>query len=324
MTTFSKFTSLFSHEALDCSLEEVYHRTIDPDCRIAEWTRMSRHHRSMGNKAVADMYKAKCGVYVCSALCNGGHAQQNILEMTRLMVGDIDHIDGDMSRLLDIIRQDPHTMLAHITNSEHGIRIITHWTLKDMTGMEVNGDMFRWNPDVPHSVFINDMNRLHAMAYARINEYYHQIVGHWFDPQTKDINRCAFFCHDPGCYLNIDAAPFLITTQEVEATRLAEEEQRLMAMAKSKPSTAFRPTNEQGDVYSLVESWVSRHVLYVEGSYNNYVMRCLYLLHDFDVSHDEAMAWALKRFGDYPEGKLRAIVKSCYNSVSRRHLSMRQ
>lgn len=315
----SSLTSHSDHAPDVIDLQEVCRRTTESGGEIERLTLESRKARKEGDEAKAKMLKAACGMYVPSAILSGGHGKEHITALTGGIVGDIDDVAKEqMPNLIEQLRRDQHTSLCHITNSEEGARIIAHWIMIDDNGEVVPMERFVWNPNSSHDEYLQKVELIHSIAYAKAKHHYYQVTGMSFDKQTVNINRGAYYCHDPECYYNGDAQPFVLTLYEVREAWQAQQRQSEEARQAAQRQQAQRCDSKTcTSVFDLVESWVSRDIAYAPGSYNRYVMKCMYLLNEFQVSYDQVRQWAVQRFADYPQRELLSIVRSCMNSHPR-------
>lgn len=315
----SSFRSHSDHEPEVIDLQEVSRRMSKCGGEIERLTLESRKARREGDEAKAKMLKAACGMYVPSAVFSGGHGKEHIVALTGGIVGDIDDVPTEqMPEFMELLHHDEHTLLSHITNSEEGARIIAHWIMIDDDGEVVPMKRFVWNPNYPHDEYLQKVELIHSIAYAKAKQHYFNVTGMSFDKQTVNINRGAYYCHDSECYYNGDAQPFVLTLYEVrEAWQTLLRQREEARMSALQLQYQRHDSNPCTSVFDLVESWVSKDIAYVPGSYNHYVMKCMYLLNEFQVPYDQVRQWAVLRFADYPQRELLSIVRSCMNSHPR-------
>lgn len=315
----SSLRSHSDHEPEVIDLQEVSNRTTECGGELERLTLESRQARKEGDEAKAKMLKAACGMYVPSAILSGGHGKEHIVALTGGIAGDIDDVPKEqMPRLMELLHRDEHTFFSHTTNSEEGARVISHWIMIDDDGVVVPMERFAWNPNSPHDEYLQKVELIHSIAYAKASKHYFDVTGMGFDKQTVNINRGAYYCHDPHCYYNGDAQPFVLTLYEVrEAWQTLQRQREEARKAAMLQQYQRREGNHYASVFDLVESWVSRDVAYAPGTFNRYVMKCLYLLNEFQVSYDQALQWAEQRFADYPQRELHSVVRSCMNSTPR-------
>ena len=301
------------------TLEQVYNKTINPQEDVAHKTHESRRQRKLGNKNEADKLKQSCGMILPSALCQGGHGQNNIIGLTKAVMVDIDKIPLlKMAIARAKVMLDDHTLFCHVTNSEKGLRSIAYWEMVDEDGSLVPNEVFLLKNYKSLEEYLDIMRVVHDIAFRRINDYYSELTGLPYDLQTCNINRGAFLCHDPKAHYNPEAEPFFITKKEVCARLRQVRNERMRHEAEARRLYEQLRTSQQkhgsrySNVFDLVEAWVSKRVLYVPGSHNRYICQCCYLLHEFGVDRELTLQWALMRFSDYPARSVASTVKSCY------------
>ena len=117
------------------------------DQSVRDLTDKHRHARSVGDKQSAKRYKDMMLSFGIAALFEGGRRYEHIIGFTGLSLVDIDHIPSeDMERVLTLVREDPHTLLAYTTLSGQGVRIIARFALNE------NDDDNHYPP--PHYVLV--------------------------------------------------------------------------------------------------------------------------------------------------------------------------
>ena len=95
------------------------------DQSVRDLTEKHRYARATGDERNASRYKKMMASFGVAARFEGGRQQKHIVELTGLSLVDIDHIaEEDMARVLTLVREDPHTLLAYTTLSGQGVRIL--------------------------------------------------------------------------------------------------------------------------------------------------------------------------------------------------------
>ena len=97
---------------------------------------------------------------------------------------------------MERIRADVHTLLAYVTISGRGIRILYRWTLPEGDAMDMQQ---------PHGK-ANTMR--YAEAFRMGNDHYAHSLGVETDRQCKNPTRLCGLAHDPQAYYNPEALPF--------------------------------------------------------------------------------------------------------------------
>ena len=98
------------------------------DASLKDLTEKHRYYLSIGQKSNAKYYKQRMPCFAVAVRFEGGKAKDNIAALTGLTIVDIDDIPShEMTRVLDLIRKDPHTLLSYTTISGNGIRVITRY-----------------------------------------------------------------------------------------------------------------------------------------------------------------------------------------------------
>ncbi len=185
--------------------QELLAETISTQNIVYRNTIASRKARAEGNDKEANRLKASCGLFTPCCQCHDDRKEENIIGLTQVGMGDIDHIPAEaLPDAIAKVKADPHTLFAFITNSQQGIRFLFRW--------KVSGE-FR----VQSSEFrvLGVEYALHRAAWEVGTRYYAALTGFPTDKSCKDAARVSFFCHDPEAYLNEDCEPFVLTAEDV-------------------------------------------------------------------------------------------------------------
>ncbi|HJA85139.1 MAG TPA: virulence protein E, partial [Candidatus Bacteroides avicola] len=181
---------------------------------------------------------------------------------------------------LQLIRQDPHTLLAYTTISKEGIRIICPYIC---------------HPDF----YFRNETELYKLAFEKINRHYAALIGHEYDEKCKNITRLSGLAHDPEAWYCENALPFEI---EAPASLLDETKSRKKQERLQKVVDAIRT------------HLADKGVEYTDHQRNNYIMRTGYLFNAYGVDQQTATAWGVKQFADY-DGDVAGIFRSCYRKT---------
>ena len=255
---------------------------------IAEYIRTDRSlaqitalYRKDGSKTI----KEESPLFAVAATFSGGKSKGDITEMTGLSLVDLDHVP--VERLAEIRAKaiaDPHTVLCYTTVSGCGLRVIFGY-------------------EIDREYELSRQLHFYGLAFAHGNGYYERLLGVEADRQCKNVNRLSGLAHDPDVYFNPHAAPF--TASEITAEgRVAAERLR-----------SGRRTQQIQEYYDCVIAPRLRQekIVYAPGSHNKYVMRVGYMLAGRRYRMEDAVSWAVERFGDYADTG--QVIRSCYSSV---------
>ena len=254
---------------------------IRQDAATARHTEKYRYYRQQQQNKAAQAEKSNCPCFAVAVRFKDGKNKEHIDGYTGLCLADFDHIDaGEMPRCLQLICQDPHTLMAYTTISGTGIRVISRYTIL--------------NPDCCYSHV-----RLYTEAFTQMNRYYADLTGLSYDEKCKNMTRLSGLAHDPDVWFCPDAVPFEVTGKAISATpaRQSKNIRRLQQAVKE---------IEQRLAHEGIE--------YAEHHHNEYIMRTGYLLNAYGISQQVATEWGLQRFADY-EGDVAGIFRSCYQQT---------
>ena len=131
MIQLSLFRGVHDTQPRPVTLEELV-TMMRTDQSVRDLTEKHRYARAMGDERNASRYKKMMTSFGVAARFEGGRQQKHIVELTGLSLVDIDHIPSeDMERVLTLVREDPHTLLAYTTLSGQGVRIIARFALNE-------------------------------------------------------------------------------------------------------------------------------------------------------------------------------------------------
>lgn len=121
---------------------------------------------------------------IASVSLKGGRTVSHVTGYSGFVMVDIDGIEpGRFATVLSLVRDDPHTFLAHTTISGNGIRVFAR-----MEG-EIDSRGFK-------------------LAWQTVNDHYARLANVDIDRQCKNATRMSVLCHDPGAVFRPEAIPF--------------------------------------------------------------------------------------------------------------------
>ena len=281
-------------EDLSISLFKGYRDTVPTEVSLKTIVEMIRSHEAVARHMERYRHylqqqlpkpaageKESCPCFAVSVRFSGGKRKDNVCSYTGLCLADFDHIAPEqLAACLEAVRRDPHTLLAYVTISGTGIRVISRYALA--------GNLDTGKPGL-----------LHKLAFAQMNRHYAELTGCPYDEKCKNITRLSGLAHDPDVVFNPDAEPFQVAAnpdgrQDKQPTRT---EKRLVRVAKA----IGKQLEKEG-------------VAYVEHHHNEYVMRTGYLLNAYGIPLQAAIRWGVDRFADY-DGDVAGVFRSCYQQT---------
>ena len=199
-TQFSLFQSLTSNRNLGLvTLAEVY-RLITTDATLKENAGKFRYFQAQGFDDDADKIKrSKSLVFTPAAVFDGKRNGKNRVSYTQYSLVDIDKLEeGQAERLVQRLKDDPYWLLAYITLSGKGLRII----------FRVEG--------------VTD-EQTYRKAFYQGNDYYCRLFGiTQFDDSVKDTPRGSALCYDPNALYRAEAKVFKVDFDKVVVTEVWE------------------------------------------------------------------------------------------------------
>jgi hypothetical protein len=214
----------------------------------------------------------------------------HVTALTGLVMCDFDHVPADqLQEVRQKVNADPHTVLSYVTVSGEGLRVLAGYVVPEKDCAEPTA-----------------RDRFYRRIFQAINEYYAQLTGHEFDPACKDLSRLSFAAYDPDAYFNPDGTRF--TPEELDVH--TKESLKRQKAQKKKKNKALNQINE---IYKkkIKPDLMRQGVFYKQGSRNQHVMRTGYILNKYGFELENAQAWAVAQFADYPEAA--EVLNYCYS-----------
>ncbi len=242
---------------------------------VKEQTEKMRYLRSHNEEKAADRIKSGTPCFAIAVQFKpGGKAKTDIVSLTGLSLVDIDHIPAErLAEVIHLVREDPHTLLAYITISGAGLRIL--FRIEGLANQ----------PATPANL------KRYAAAFAHGNRYYAELTGCECDLKCKNATRLSGLAHDDEVFYRPEALPF--TLQEIRASE--------------KKGRKVSP-----QVLAIIRKELeAKGLAYEAHRHNEYIMRTGYLLNDYGIDLEHATEWAVKEFADY-DGDVAGILRSCY------------
>ena len=288
---------------------------IRTDATLRAATLGHRLARESGDTQLARRLKSHVLCFAVAVRFSGGKAVDHITGYTGLTLVDLDGIAPEqMAGTVAAVKADPHTHMAYITLSGHGLRIIA----KTHPNPPCEGG----NPDtaepssLPHREGRGGSpSSPYKRAFDTVNEYYRRLTGCTPDLKCSNPTRLSALAHDPDVHYNPYAEPFDTATLAAQY----EAERRATTRPVGRPRKVKR---EEGRVKSCklkdVETAALRElerrgVRYEPGNHNKYISEACYLMNRYGVPLEDCTEWALTSFADYAQtDDVPAIVRSCY------------
>ncbi len=263
---------------------------IRSDSQLEYRTRQHRLALQQGSDSrLATSLKSASPCIAVAVRFDGGKRREHIVGWTGLSLVDIDHVEeGQIPALLEKIRTDAHTLLAYVTISGRGIRILYRWRLPD--GDDMNGEQPLSKENLAR----------YAAAFKAGNDHYSLLLGAEADRQCKNPTRLCGLAHDPDVFYNPDATPFEVSLPQTKRRKSSEK----VPLSRALPVVKAE-LEEAGIVYRA-------------GHHNEYISRMGYLMNLYGVELEELTEWAIGEFGDYAE-HVPGILRSCYTHTDEFH-----
>lgn len=272
-TLLSLFKGYSDTVPVPVTLSEVV-RLIREDKMLADHTEKYRYYRSQGQRWAADREKAACPCFAVAVRFEKGKRKADIGGWTGLTMVDFDHLPKEqVGEVFNRVCGEPHTLLAYTTISGEGVRVVCGYELEKETSD-------------------TDRGTCYTRVFNEVNTHYGQLTGCSFDPACKNSTRLSGLAYDEQVYFCPEAELF-----------------------RFHPNRLLRASPRNGRVERVVarirEELDRQGVVYAPHHHNEYIMRMGYLMNEFGLPLEKAIAWADGRFPEY-DGDVAAIFRSCY------------
>ena len=269
--------------------EEISWETVTTTIRgdyLRQKTEQYRRALAEGDKTQMKAIKTSCPAIVCQAVLEGGRGKEHIRKYTGAFMADFDHVPKEkLAEAMKLIKDDKHTLLAYVTISGEGLRVIAR----------VDGEVTYEN---------------YKAAWLTVNEYYKKLIDLDYDAQCSSTTRMCGLAWDPDVRYN-PLAKRLKINKALDKTTSARK-----GKGAGRPMEAKTLADK---VKRLVEA---DGAVYAAGQHNDYVSRCVYLMNRYGATMANCTNWALDEFKDYEAkhpGNVAGIVKSIYTTYSDEH-----
>ena len=154
--------------------------------RNGKWKNEVSSYRQLmrdGKTEEAGRIKSNLPAILVAGQCEGGHTKANFRRFSALQLMDIDHYDGDLRALLDLLSQQPWAYAGWITVSGKGIKVVV-----------------RVDAETPYE--------FEKLAYPQVEAHVQELIGFPVDKQCKDLTRMCYVSWDEDAFWNEDCEVF--------------------------------------------------------------------------------------------------------------------
>ena len=273
-----------------CVTMERVVEIIRSDNRLEQRTRQHRICiQQSGDPNASTSLKRASPCLAIAVRFDGGKRREHIVGWTGLSLVDIDHVEEqEIPPLMERIRADVHTLLAYVTISGRGIRILYRWTLPEGDAMDTQQPQSKAN------------TMRYAEAFRMGNDHYAHSLGVETDRQCKNPTRLCGLAHDPQAYYNPGAVPFVVNLPK----SVNKSHRKAIPLARVLPV--------------VKEELAQAGIEYRAGHHNEYISRMGYLMNLYGVELEELTEWAVEEFAGY-DGDVPGILRSCYTHTDEFH-----
>ena len=296
------------------------------DQSVRDLTDKHRYALSVGDKQSARRYKDMMLSFGIAALFEGGRRYGHITGFTGLSLVDIDHIPvEDMERVLALVHADEHTLLAYVTMSGHGLRVLFRYEASPNPSQ--GGELGSAISESPLLGRGKGEAAFYKQVFLHGNAYYSELTGLPTDHQCKNTNRISTISYDENLYYHPEAVPFTVTIEEKKPVGRPKKVERLkMTVESEQPdgNSHLSSVNFQLVAAKVLAKVEADGLRYEEGSYNAYTSSACYEMNRHGVSEEQCRKWAVSHFADYDTPSVEAIVHSCYQQTDEHGIYLKQ
>jgi hypothetical protein len=242
------------------------------------------------DKDAADKLKKNFPGFLPAATVSEKRDRAHVTALTGLVMCDFDHVPADqLQEVRQKVNNDPHTVLSYVTVSGEGLRVLAGYVVPETDYAETSA-----------------RDRFYRRMFQAINEHYAELTGQEFDPACKDLSRLSFAAYDPEAHFNPEGTKF--TPEELDVRNEAAQK-KLKAEKKEKNKILHQIAN----VYRrrIKPELIHQGIIYKQGFRNQHVSRTGYILNKYGFKLEDAQAWAVTQFADYPEAT--DVLNYCYS-----------
>ena len=197
-TQFSLFRALSTKQPPTLITLAKIHRMITADNGLKGDTEKFRYFTSQGfGKEADEIKRTRCPAFTPAAVFEQYRRYNCITAITQYSMVDLDDLtEAEAVRFMELLKNDPYWLLAYITISGKGLRII----------FRVEG--------------VTDQ-KTYLKAFYQGNAHYCELFGiAHFDDQVKDMTRSSGLCHDPNALYRNEAKVFEVDYNKVSVTEV--------------------------------------------------------------------------------------------------------
>lgn len=243
-------------------------------------TEKYRYYLSIGDSKNAKAVKDSSEFITASVICSGGRTLKHVTAYTSVLMGDVDKLpEGVAARLIALLKDDPHVLLAHET---------------------LSGGVHLFFP-----VDTADRSQ-HAAAYSQGMAHFEQLLGYPLDGQCKNLTRTANLCYAPHAFYNPDAVPLPVYVADKQPDNTGHPR-------KKHHATIYKAAPV------ILSMLAKQEKTYKQGHHNEFVSCAVYLMNAFGVTSQEVTDWVRSGYPDFDATELEGIVRSVYEQHAGEH-----
>lgn len=201
--------------------------------RSDRWKDKVHEYRKLmkrGDKRGAQFVKNLMPCLVVAGVCSGGHSKANFRTFSGYLMIDVDHYQGDVHALLQLLQAQPWSYAGWITISSEGLKLVVR--VDAVTQQEYE-----------------------ELAYPIVAAYIRKLIDFLVDMQCADLTRTCYASYDVDAFCKEEGCEVFPWRAEVAANGVPVQEGKQPKALSSEPLT----TTAQGMVTHFLDAFIEAH-----------------------------------------------------------------
>ena len=198
--------------------------------RSGHWKSAIENYRRLkaeGRLKEAERIKGSLPGIVSAGVCEGGHAKENVVSLSRFLVIDIDDYEGDIHELIQKLHALPWVQAAWVSVSGTGAKA------------EV-------------AIEVETVEEYEKQAYPIVAQYFCRVLDTPVDMHCRDLSRFCYASYDPDAFYKDEECPPFPWREEWEKREQEEAETAESSMESEKIGAS-------GLVKKFFENFIEQH-----------------------------------------------------------------
>jgi len=280
----------FYKDTFDLVGVQVDHLKILTNIRDGKWQSKIQQLLTFEKKSEDFERIKKLLPAVCFAGVFSNREDKNLIEMSKMIVLDIDNITSEQIAAYKKSFADNNSILAAFTSpSGTGLKVIV--------AIDIDSE----DDFIP--------------MFVQLEEEFKNTYGIKVDPSGKNISRLCYVSYDPDIYIDISEFPI---PYQLDKEKAAEFKKGTIAKFDERPEK-YRGRIINSDAkysFGVCEKWTQRNHQYVEGNRNNYIHVLACNMNRAGIDFHDAVVMTYSNYPDLPIKEVETTLESAYKRKS--------